>query len=130
MNLARQHRCYPCPPGAGIRGLGENFQTDLYTGTGSYSIPLDLPAAQNGFKPDLGLRYSTGTGNGLLGQGWEIPLLSIQRSSRRGFPTFDDRQDIFVLGDELVATGGQNQFRPRVDTKGWRILREVPHWTM
>lgn len=116
--------------GAGIRGLGENFQTDLYTGTGSYSIPLDLPAAQNGFKPDLGLRYSTGSGNGLLGQGWELTLSSIQRSSNRGFPTFDDQNDIFVLDDELVPVGGQRQYRPRVDTKGWRILKETDHWTM
>ncbi|MEO8378264.1 MAG: SpvB/TcaC N-terminal domain-containing protein [Acidobacteriota bacterium] len=115
--------------GADVRGLGETFQTDLYTGTGAYSIPIELPSAQNGFKPELSLQYSTGAGNGIFGQGWYVPVMTLQRSHRKGFPQYDDLSDVFVFGDDLVPLEA-GRFRPRTDTKGWRILRERDHWTV
>ncbi len=93
------------PTGAGIRSIGETFRTDLYTGSGAYAIPLDIPAAQNGFKPELSLQYSTGAGNWPFGHGWDVALMAIQRSIRRGFPSYDDALDGFVFTDDLVAVG-------------------------
>ncbi|QTN26503.1 VCBS repeat-containing protein [Rhodoferax sp. AJA081-3] len=117
------------PTGASLQGIGETFRTDLYTGTGAYAIPLDLPAAQNGFKPELFLQYSTGAGNGPFGHGWDVSLMAIQRSLRRGFPTYDDASDGFVFNDDLVPVGN-GFYRPRCDTKAWRIRRVDDSWTV
>lgn len=59
------------PSGGGaIGGLGEKFATDLFTGTGNFSVPITLPAGRNGLAPQLSLGDSTGNGNGLFGLGW------------------------------------------------------------
>jgi hypothetical protein len=34
--------------GSELKGLGEKFQPDLHTGTGNYSVDLDLPKGRNG----------------------------------------------------------------------------------
>jgi hypothetical protein len=61
------------PQGGGaVRGLGESFQPDLHTGTGNFSVPLELPAGRNGFQPSLTLAYSTGNPNGPFGLGWSL----------------------------------------------------------
>ena len=40
------------PQGGGaIRGVGEKFSPDLQTGTGNYSIPLEVPAGRRGLQP-------------------------------------------------------------------------------
>ena len=40
------------PTGGGaIRGLGEKFSPDLYTGTGNFTVPIALPPGRNGFSP-------------------------------------------------------------------------------
>jgi hypothetical protein len=117
------------PAGAALRGLGETFQADLYTGTGTYGVALELPAAQAGFKPDLVLQYATASPDGSFGVGWEISLLALQRSTRRGIPRYDDGADTFTLSgaDDLVAQNG-NLFRPRVDSRGWRVERTADSW--
>jgi RHS repeat-associated protein len=113
----------------GLRGLGESFQPDLYTGSGSYQVTLELPPAQNGFRPDLFLRYGSGAGTGAFGLGWDLSVLGLQRSCRRGFPAYDET-DRFVLagGEELVAEA--ERYRPGVDTKGWQILRDDAGWSV
>ncbi|MGH7867140.1 MAG: SpvB/TcaC N-terminal domain-containing protein, partial [Candidatus Dormibacteraceae bacterium] len=58
----------PSGPGS-IEGLGESFEPQLNSGTFTYRIPLKLPPVRGG-APSLALAYSSGNGNGLLGQGW------------------------------------------------------------
>jgi hypothetical protein len=42
------------PTGGGaLKGIGETFSPDLFTGTGNFTVPLDLPAGRNGFQPQL-----------------------------------------------------------------------------
>lgn len=37
------------PKGGGaLEGIGEKFSPDLYTGTGSFSVPIALPPGRNG----------------------------------------------------------------------------------
>ncbi len=63
------------PKGGGsISGIGETFQSNLFTGTGSLRIPLSLTPGRNGFGPSLSLEYSSGTGNGFFGMGWQLAL--------------------------------------------------------
>ena len=56
------------PKGGGaFQGIGEKFSPDLFTGTGNFTVPIALPPGRNGFQPQLNLVYSTGKGNGPLG---------------------------------------------------------------
>ena len=60
----------PSLPGAGSAagGLGETFTPDLSTGTGTFTVPLDLPNGPNDIGPKLVLRYDTASPNGPFGQ--------------------------------------------------------------
>jgi hypothetical protein len=61
---------------------GEGTSTglpDLFTGTMSYSIPIEVPPGRKGMYPGLALNYRSGNGNGVIGVGWELDLGSIQR---------------------------------------------------
>jgi RHS repeat-associated protein len=66
-------------PPAAANGVGITAgQTDVSSnGTGSYTIPLQLPRGTAGLTPELGLQYESSVGNGLLGVGWDISGLSI-----------------------------------------------------
>ncbi|WP_292833510.1 toxin TcdB middle/N-terminal domain-containing protein [Microbacterium sp.] len=114
--------------GGGLRGLTDAFQPDLLRGTGNYAVPIDAPAGPGGIRPSLGIRYSTGQGNGPYGMGWQLTgLLTITRGTERGIPSYDDTDDLLLGGDTLVAVGG-GRFRPRSDTQFWDVRREGDGW--
>jgi len=63
------------PEGGGaLSGIGEKFSPDLHTGTGNFTVPIDLPAGRNDFQPELNLLYSTGQGNSGFGTGWNLSV--------------------------------------------------------
>lgn len=109
------------PKGGGaIRGIGEKFASDLHTGTGSFSIPLTLPAGRNGFQPQLNLGYSTGSGNSAFGLGWNIDVPGINRQLTGKIPVYDNATDTFVLsGSEDLVPIEQSPtatlYRPRTE---------------
>ncbi len=89
----------------------EKFQVEPSTGTASLNIPIDVPQGRKGIQPSLSLMYNSSFPNGILGGGWNLELGSIQRSTKRGVPTYNDSQDTFVLAQqgssqELVSIGG------------------------
>src|SRR5512135_3362073 len=93
------------PKGGGaIKGMGEKFQPDLHTGTGNFSIPLNLPSGRHNFSPQLSLSYTTGGGNGAFGLGWALGIPNVSRKTSKGVPVYDDDQDIFILSgaEDLV----------------------------
>jgi hypothetical protein len=70
------------PKGGGaVRGVGETFTADPQTGTGSFTVPLTLPAGRGGLQPALTLGYGTGAGNRYVGLGWSISLPGIARKT-------------------------------------------------
>ncbi|HLP33579.1 MAG TPA: SpvB/TcaC N-terminal domain-containing protein, partial [Bacteroidia bacterium] len=127
------------PKGGGaVSGLGEKFSPDLFTGTGNFSIPIALPPGRNGFQPELGLQYSTGSGNSPFGLGWSLSVPGVMRKTAKGVPAYDDEKDTFILSgaEDLVAVerfllssaenktgiiplqneeGVINQYRPRTE---------------
>jgi Salmonella virulence plasmid 65kDa B protein len=112
--------------GGALQGIGELFAADLQTGTGNFTIPIELPAGRNGFQPALRLGYSTGNGNGYFGLGWSLGVPMIRRRTTRGVPRYDDIADTLVLAgvEELVrvAAGypGTARYRPRTEGLfGW-----------
>ncbi|MEZ4789470.1 MAG: SpvB/TcaC N-terminal domain-containing protein [Flavobacteriales bacterium] len=76
--------------------MGETFSLDLFTGTGNFSADA-VPHGRNGLQPSLTLGYSTGSGNGPFGLGWNMSLPGIMRKTNLGIPRYDDEQDVFVL---------------------------------
>ncbi|MGB3466193.1 MAG: SpvB/TcaC N-terminal domain-containing protein, partial [Cyclobacteriaceae bacterium] len=103
------------PKGGGaITGMGEKFQANPVTGTGSFSVPIALSPGRNGFTPQLALSYDSGQGNSAFGLGWNIGVPSISRKTQKGLPTYRDAtdEDIFLLSgfEDLVPalenTGG------------------------
>jgi RHS repeat-associated protein len=87
------------PKGGGaIRGLGESFESQDFTGSASFSIPIPAPPAR-GISPELSLSYSSAGGNGIFGMGYGVSLSSIARKTSNGIPRYDG-DDTFALSDE------------------------------
>jgi RHS repeat-associated protein len=114
----------PLPQGGGAqRAIDETFQTNLSTGSGFYSVPLSLPRGVNDLTPSLGLKYSTGAGNGAFGIGWSLNLPSITRRTERRMVGFAGDEDAFYLeGQELTPLGG-GFYRRIVENEASRIRR-------
>jgi hypothetical protein len=94
--------------GGAIKGIGETFQPNLFSGTGNFSVPIFTSPGRNGFGPQLTLQYSTGNGNGPFGLGWQLSIPRITRKTEKGLPTYTD-DDIFVLSgtEDLVPFLGE-----------------------
>jgi RHS repeat-associated protein len=124
------------PQGGGaVAAIGETFSADLFTGTGNFSVPLELPEGRNGLSPQLSLLYSSGNGNGPFGMGWDLSLPGVRRKTSKGVPRYRDdaanpkKRDTFVLSghEDLVAVAepqpGVTRFRPRSESLFARIDR-------
>ncbi len=102
------------PKGGGsINGIGESFKPDLFTGTGNFSIPIVISRGRNDFGPKLNLQYSTGSGNGPYGLGWQISIPNITRKTEKGIPEYTD-EDIFIISgaEDLVPVLDKNSNLP------------------
>ena len=131
------------PKGGGaIKGIGETFRPDVFTGTGNFSVPIYTSPGRNGFGPKLALDYSTGGGNGPFGLGWSLSLPRVTRKTEKGLPRYD-ASDVFVLSgaEDLVPTGQPTPrdgytvtgFRPRTEglfsrIERWEDATGAVHW--
>lgn len=91
------------PKGGGaIKGIGETFQSNEFTGTASLSIPIPTSPCR-GFEPQLSVNYSSGAGNGPFGLGWGFSIPNIARKTSKGQPRYNET-DTFLLSnaDDLV----------------------------
>ena len=88
-----------------MKGIGETFQPNLFSGTGNYSVPIAISPGRNGFGPTLSLQYSSGNGNGPFGLGWQLSIPRITRKTEKGLPRYDDT-DVFVMSgaEDLVPS--------------------------
>lgn len=114
------------PSGAtSLKGLGESFEPNISSGTGSYSVGIDLPP---GFvQPSVSLGYSGGSGKGEIGMGWSLPILHVYRSTDKGAPEFDEDDRFAVAGpginDELVRVNTEEGLY-RLKNEGSFVLFE------
>lgn len=85
------------------------------SGAAIYRIGIDAPAGTAGVAPEISLNYSSQSGNGLLGQGWNLSgLSSISRcrqtlaQDRQAKPIQWNEEDRFCLdGQRLIAVTGE-----------------------
>src|SRR5262245_62826565 len=89
--------------GGAIKGIGETFQANLFSGAANHSVPIALSPGRSGFGPKLSLEYSSGNGNGIFGLGWQLAIPRVTRKTEKGLPRYDD-SDVFVLSgaEDLV----------------------------
>lgn len=69
---------------AGGASGGGTALPDLFTGTMSHSIPIEVPPGRKGMDPGLALTYRSGSGDGWLGVGWELEAGAIERRTKWG----------------------------------------------
>ncbi|MCU0692635.1 MAG: hypothetical protein MUF54_14640 [Polyangiaceae bacterium] len=131
------------PQGAGtIGGMGESFSTLMSTGVATTGVAFALPRARGSAQPTLGLVYSSASGAGLAGQGWNIGVPFIARRTDQGVPGYVDppeggdwraSQDRFVYnGADLVpictvrgdsCAGARSEERMPVWANQWQYFR-------
>ncbi len=102
-----EHHAIALPKGGGaIRGIGEKFQANAVTGTGSFTVPLPISPGRSGFAPQLALSYDSGAGNSEFGLGWNVGVPSITRKTDKMLPQYLDGEesDTFLLSgaEDLV----------------------------
>lgn len=122
------------PKGGGaIKGIGETFQPNPFTGTGNFSVPVYTSPGRGGMTPQLALQYSSGSGNGPFGLGWALSLPMVSRKTEKGIPRYDDTQDTFVLSgaEDLVpylvkAEGSEELLQEYREAGSWKIYRYRP----
>ena len=86
------------PKGGGaIRGVGETFSPNPFSGTGSFSVPIPVTPCRNS-EPQLSLSYNSGAGNGVFGPGFSVAIPNIARKTDKGIPKYDET-DVFVFSD-------------------------------
>jgi hypothetical protein len=141
------------PKGGGaIRGMGEKFSADMFTGSAGMSVPIATSPGRGGFGPSLALTYSSGSGNGPFGHGWTCTMPAITRKTDRGLPRYHDdaESDVYILagaedlvperdeyGNRVVLEDGDfvvHRYRPRTEGGFVRIERwhdrveQRTHW--
>ena len=117
------------PKGGGaIKGIGETFQPNLFSGTGNFSVPIFTSPGRAGFGPQLTLQYSTGNGNGPFGLGWQLSIPRITRKTEKGLPKYTD-EDVFVMSgaEDLVPKFKTDTYEPDVVTRGEDGNRHTAH---
>jgi RHS repeat-associated protein len=69
---------------AGGASGGGTALPDLFTGTMSHTIPIEVPPGRKGMDPGLALTYRSGGGDGWVGLGWELEAGAIERGTKWG----------------------------------------------
>jgi hypothetical protein len=113
-------------PSGGSGGSG-TVLPDLFAGSMSYSIPIDVPAGRKGLQPSLVLTYRNTNSNGWVGVGWDLDVDAIERSTKNGVKYGSD--DNYVLrmagtGIDLVNIG--NEYRAKIEGQFLRIKQYNP----
>lgn len=85
------------PKGGGaVKGIGEKFSPDPFTGVRNFNVSLDMPLSRNGFQPRLSLVYSAGNSNGFFCQGWGLSIPGVSRNPSN--PGQKGKDDPAVVG--------------------------------
>lgn len=110
LNLGSSNDPDPVAPARKI----EAFQTNLFTGSASTSIPIVVPPGTAGVQPSLSLSYNSASRNediSLIGAGWDLTGLGyIERSTKNGAPKYNN-SDTYVL----VINGASHDLVRRPD---------------
>ena len=107
-------------------------EVDPSTGTANYSIPLRVPPGRGSVAPSFALTYNSSQGNGILGVGWSHTIGYIERSTKKGIPSYDsnDTFQLVLAGSavELIYDPTTVRYYPKVEGGFQRIRRNGNQW--
>ncbi|MEW6008874.1 MAG: toxin TcdB middle/N-terminal domain-containing protein [Candidatus Omnitrophota bacterium] len=107
------------------------FQTDPFTGAATFSTPIAVPPGRNNIQPNIALTYSSSGSNGICGQGWNLDLGSIERSTKKGPPGYTNSDTfIFISGgatSELVDVGS-GHYRAKIEGAFMDFYFDGTYW--
>ncbi|HYF32993.1 MAG TPA: SpvB/TcaC N-terminal domain-containing protein [Chitinophagaceae bacterium] len=90
------------PSGGGaVKGIGETFHSNAFSGTVNYTVPLPITEGR-GYAPSLNLSYSSGSGNGPFGIGWQTSFPTISTRTEKRIPRYNGTDVYMFTGEELV----------------------------
>lgn len=116
----------PSGPGS-IEGLGESFEPQLNSGTFTYRIPLKLPPIRGG-APALAVNYSSGNGNGMLGQGWALRLPNVRRQTDKGLPLYTNTDLFYDENAEELVHLADGSYRQKIESLFIRYQQTISGW--
>lgn len=107
----------PDGPGS-LEGIGDNSEVDPNMGLFSYAVPVEVPEGFDGMTPSMGLSYTSGGGNGVVGVGWGFPTRSIERMTLFGLPEYTLDDEFAGEGEHLVLVreGNPRLYRSRFES--------------
>lgn len=101
--------------------LAASPEANLYNGSVSTQIAIQVPPGRKNMTPEIALAYSSAGGPSPYGYGWNLPIGSIERSTKWGVPRCSGAHtNDFVLmmpggvSAELVVESG-SVYRPKVE---------------
>jgi len=118
------------------------FQTSTFTGSATYSYPIEVPPGTNGLAPNLYLTYSSqsaGGRAGLIGLGWDLNMNYIQRDVQHTPNNInDDTFDLILDGQkyDLMYVASENRYHTKTDTyinierKAGGLNTKQEYWTV
>ena len=118
---------------APVGAVGGAVHADLFTGTATTSIPIEVPPGRQGVQPDLSLVYASGNGNGWVGMGWKLEKSVIERRTKDGLDYSADDYVVRLSGinAELVAIDqptpplNHTDFRAKIEGSFTRIHKKT-----
>ncbi|WP_299574440.1 RHS repeat-associated core domain-containing protein [uncultured Shewanella sp.] len=76
-------------------------------GAATYTLPIEVPTARGGLKPDVSLMYSSSNGDGYLGQGWSLAASSVISRCPQSFSQDGLLKGVDLSMDDKFCLGGQ-----------------------
>jgi len=112
-----------------VGAVAGSFRVDE-GGQANYSIPIFSPKGVAGVSPSVNLSYNSGSGNGIMGVGWQLSAAggigrcgqSVAVDGKHGSVNFDSDDRFCLNGQRLVVVSGEyganaSEYRTVIDSQ-------------
>lgn len=118
-----------------VVAVGGVVHADLFTGTATTSMPIEVPHGRNNLQPNLQLVYENANGNGWVGIGWKLELGTIERQTRFGLNYSGDDYTFRLSGISAdLVNIGLGEYRAKIEGAFTRVRKltaggdGLPYW--
>ena len=99
-----------------VGAMGGSVHADLFTGTATTSIPIEVPPGRGGVQPSLALVYGSANGNGWIGMGWKLEKGVIERQTKHGVDYSGDDYVFRLSGINVELVNiGNDEYRAKIE---------------